>query len=98
VATSEHQDAAGLSLAGAGGLLGKDPDVEPDLRLLVEEVAAGLPAGAVSAASHSLVAGRDDCPVKGASIFDLFFRMQAEHQIRYRFGREPDGNPALPWA
>jgi hypothetical protein len=25
------------------------------------------------------------------------FRRQTEHPIRYRFGREPDGNPAPSW-
>jgi hypothetical protein len=40
-------------------LLDEDPDVEDELRALVEEVAAHLPAGAVSAADHSVAAGRD---------------------------------------
>jgi hypothetical protein len=39
--------------------LDEEPDVEPELRALVEEVVAQLPAGAVSAADHSLAAGRD---------------------------------------
>ena len=37
----------------------RTPSVEAELRALVEEVAAQLPAGAVSAADHSLAAGRD---------------------------------------
>ena len=56
--------------AGAGGaaerwagrfadLLDEDPGLEAELRALVEEVAARLPAGAVSAAGHSVAAGRD---------------------------------------
>lgn len=40
-------------------LLDEDPGVEAELRVLVDEVAAQLPAGAVSAADHSLAAGRD---------------------------------------
>jgi hypothetical protein len=40
-------------------LLDEDPSVEAELRALVEEVAAHLPAAAVSAADHSLAAGRD---------------------------------------
>jgi hypothetical protein len=40
-------------------LLDEDPGVEGELRALVEEVAARLPAGAVSAADHSVAAGRD---------------------------------------
>jgi hypothetical protein len=40
-------------------LLDEDPSVEAELRALVEEVAARLPAGAVSAADHSVAAGRD---------------------------------------
>jgi len=40
-------------------LLDEDPDVEAELRALVEEIAAQLPAGAVSAADHSVAAGRD---------------------------------------
>lgn len=40
-------------------LLDEDPSVEAELRTLVEEVAAQLPAGAVSAADHSVAAGRD---------------------------------------
>ena len=40
-------------------LLDEDPGMEAELRALVEEVAAQLPAGAVSAADHSVAAGRD---------------------------------------
>lgn len=40
-------------------LLDEDPGVVADLRALVDEVAAQLPASAVSAADHSLAAGRD---------------------------------------
>jgi hypothetical protein len=40
-------------------LLDEDPAVEPDLRALMEEIAAELPAGMVSAADHSVAAGRD---------------------------------------
>ena len=40
-------------------LLDEDPAVEAALRSLVEEVVAGLPAGSVSAAGHSVAAGRD---------------------------------------
>ena len=54
--------------AGLGGAVGgpvrrsaldEDPAVEADLRALVEEVAAQLPAGLSSAADHSVAAGRD---------------------------------------
>jgi len=40
-------------------LLDEDPGAEAELRALVEEVAAQLPAGAVSAADHSVAAGGD---------------------------------------
>jgi hypothetical protein len=40
-------------------LLDEDPSAEAELRALVEEVAAQLPATAVSAADHSVAAGRD---------------------------------------
>lgn len=40
-------------------LLDKDPGVEADLRAVVEEITAQLPAGVVSAADHSVAAGRD---------------------------------------
>ena len=40
-------------------LLDQDPDIEGDLRAVVEEIAAQLPTGMVSAADHSVAAGRD---------------------------------------
>jgi hypothetical protein len=40
-------------------LLDEDPGVAADLQALIEEIQAQLPAGAVSAADHSLAAGRD---------------------------------------
>ena len=40
-------------------LLEEDPGVEAELRALVEEIQAQLPAGVVSAADHSVAAGRD---------------------------------------
>lgn len=40
-------------------LLDEDPGIEAELRALVEEVAAHLPAVAVSAADHSVAADRD---------------------------------------
>ena len=40
-------------------LLDEDPSLEAGLRALVEEVAAQLPAAVVSAADHSVAAGRD---------------------------------------
>ena len=40
-------------------LLDEEPGVEAELRALVQEVAAGLPAGTVTAADYSLAAGRD---------------------------------------
>src|SRR6516225_3302885 len=40
-------------------LLEEDPGVEADLRALVEEIQARLPAGMVSAADHAVAAGRD---------------------------------------
>jgi hypothetical protein len=40
-------------------LLDEDPGVEADLRALVEEIAAQLPTGVVSATDHSVAAGRD---------------------------------------
>jgi hypothetical protein len=40
-------------------LLDEDPGVEAELRALVEEVSALLPAGAVSATGHGVAAGRD---------------------------------------
>ena len=40
-------------------LLEEDPGVEAELRALVQEIQAQLPAGVVSAADHSVGAGRD---------------------------------------
>jgi hypothetical protein len=40
-------------------LLDEDPDIEVELRALVDEVAAQLPSAAVSAADHSVAAGRN---------------------------------------
>jgi len=40
-------------------LLDEDPGVEADLRAVVQEIAAQLPAGMVSAADHAVAAGRD---------------------------------------
>jgi hypothetical protein len=40
-------------------LLEEDPNVEAELRALVEEIGAMLPAGAVSAAGYSVAAGGD---------------------------------------
>jgi hypothetical protein len=40
-------------------LLDEDPAIEAQLRTLVQEVAAELPAGAVSASGYSVAAGRD---------------------------------------
>ncbi|MFD8079038.1 hypothetical protein ACFV3E_41075 [Streptomyces sp. NPDC059718] len=40
-------------------LLEEDPDVEAELRALVDEIQVVLPAGAVSAGDHAVAAGRD---------------------------------------
>jgi len=40
-------------------LLDEYPDIAGDLRALAEEIAARLPTGAISAADHSVAAGRD---------------------------------------
>jgi hypothetical protein len=40
-------------------LLEEDPAVEADLRALVEEIQASMPAGVISAADHAVAAGRD---------------------------------------
>jgi multidrug efflux pump subunit AcrA (membrane-fusion protein) len=40
-------------------LLEEDPSAESELRALIEEVRAALPGGMVSAADHSIAAGRD---------------------------------------
>ena len=48
-----------LQPAPVADLLDEDPAVEAGLRSLVEEVAAGLPQGSVSALGYSVAAGRD---------------------------------------
>ena len=54
------REAAAQRWAGRfADLLDEDPDVEAELRGLVEEVSAQLTVGAVSAAHHSVAAGRD---------------------------------------
>src|SRR5215471_9783608 len=40
-------------------LLEEDPGIEAELRALVQEIQAALPAGAVSATDHGIAAGRD---------------------------------------
>jgi hypothetical protein len=40
-------------------LLDEDPDVEADLRALVQEIQDALPAGMVLASDHAVAAGRD---------------------------------------
>jgi hypothetical protein len=40
-------------------LLDEDPDIEADLRAVVQEIAGQLPAGMVAAAGHSVAAGGD---------------------------------------
>jgi hypothetical protein len=40
-------------------LLEEDPGIEAELRAVVEEIRAQLPAGAVAAAGHAVAAGRD---------------------------------------
>jgi hypothetical protein len=40
-------------------LLDEDPDIEAELRAVVQEIAAQLPADMLSAADHSVAAGRD---------------------------------------
>ena len=54
-----RQAAAERWAARFADLLDEDPEIEAELRALVEEVAAQLPAAAVSAGDHSLAAGRD---------------------------------------
>jgi hypothetical protein len=59
-AVAEAQRAAAERWAGRfSDLLDEDPAIEAELRALVEEVAARLPAGAVSASGYSVAAGRD---------------------------------------
>jgi hypothetical protein len=57
----EHARAA-LAERWAGrlaDLLEEHPDAEADLRALVQQIQAALPAGMVSAADHAVAAGRD---------------------------------------
>jgi hypothetical protein len=59
-ALEQAREAAAQRWAGRfADLLDEDPGVEAELRELVDEVAARLPAGTVVAADHSLAAGRD---------------------------------------
>jgi hypothetical protein len=54
------EDAVAERWAGRfADLLDEDPGLEAELRALVEDVAAGLPAATVLAADHSVAAGRD---------------------------------------
>lgn len=56
----QAREAAARRWAGRfADLLDEDPSAEAVLRALVEEVAAQLPAAAVSAADHAVAAGRD---------------------------------------
>jgi hypothetical protein len=59
---ASEQARAALAERWAGrlaDLLEEDPGVEADLRALVQEIQAALPAGMVSAADHAVAAGRD---------------------------------------
>src|SRR5215472_17009725 len=59
---ASEQARAALAERWAGrlaDLLEEDPGVEADLRALVQEIQAALPAGMVSAAGHGVAAGRD---------------------------------------
>ena len=63
-ATGQEREQAQAELARAWqvrlhDLLEEDPGVEAELRALVQEIQAQLPAGVVSAADHGLAAGRD---------------------------------------
>jgi hypothetical protein len=56
----QFQEAAAQRWAGRfSDLLDEDPGLEAELRALVQEVAAQLPAGTASAADHSVAAGHD---------------------------------------
>jgi hypothetical protein len=56
----QAREAAAQRWAGRfADLLDEDPGAEAELRALVEEVNAQLPAGTVTASDHSLAAGRD---------------------------------------
>ena len=60
--TNSEQARAVLAERWAGrlaDLLEENPGVEADLRALVQEIRAALPAGMVSAADHAVAAGRD---------------------------------------
>ena len=60
--TDSNQARAALAERWAGrlaDLLEEHPDAEADLRALVQEIQAALPAGMVSAADHAVAAGRD---------------------------------------
>jgi hypothetical protein len=63
VATSDvrksRQSAAERWAGRFADLLDEDPSLENELRSMVKEIAAWLPAGATSADGHSLAAGRD---------------------------------------
>lgn len=59
---ASEQARAALAERWAGRLadvLEENPGVEADLRALVQEIQAALPAGMVSAADHAVAAGRD---------------------------------------
>jgi hypothetical protein len=62
--TGEELEQAQVELARAwqvrmADLLEEDPGVEPELRAVIDEVRAQLPAEVVSATNHSVAAGRD---------------------------------------
>jgi hypothetical protein len=62
VGADSEQARAALAERWAGrlaDLLEEDPGVEADLRALLQEIQAALPAGMVSAADHAVAAGRD---------------------------------------
>ncbi len=60
--TDSEQARAALAERWAGrlaDLLEENPDAEAELRVLVRQIQAALPAGTVSAADHAVAAGRD---------------------------------------
>jgi hypothetical protein len=60
--TDSEQARAALAERWAGrleDLLEENPDVEAELRVLVRQIQAALPAGTMSAAGHAVAAGRD---------------------------------------
>ena len=60
VELEQMREAAGERWAGRfADLLDEDPGLEAELRALVQEVAAQLPVGRVSAVDHSVAAGQD---------------------------------------